>query len=94
VKRWGWVAKSKLRILPHAHPLEKSAPGFEDTSIYRLSRQQIEKSRFIADSSPSAVMWHYRHVRNFQRDFRRAKQVMVSPRGNRLSAEGKQQHGS
>jgi hypothetical protein len=41
---------------PPAHPLEKSALGFEDTSIYRLSRQQIEKSRFIADSSPSAVM--------------------------------------
>src|SRR5215207_1294526 len=38
--------------------------------------------------------WQYRYVRNFQRDFRRAKQATVSPHANRSSVEGKQQHGS
>jgi hypothetical protein len=32
----GWVAKSKWPILQPAHPCEKSAAGFVETSIHRL----------------------------------------------------------
>lgn len=34
--RWGWVAEMRGRVAGWAHPLEKLAPGFEDTSIHRL----------------------------------------------------------
>jgi hypothetical protein len=33
---------------------------------------------------PAGDKWHYQHVRNFQRDFRRAAQALVSPHANRL----------
>jgi hypothetical protein len=33
---------------------------------------------------PAGHRWHYRYVRNFQRDFRRAAQAIVSPHANRL----------
>jgi len=38
---WGWVAISKWPVLLHAHPLEKSAPNFKDTSIHRLPYWQV-----------------------------------------------------
>ena len=31
--RWGWVLRIKCTIIGGAHPLEKSAPGSEVTSI-------------------------------------------------------------
>jgi hypothetical protein len=33
----GWVAKSRLPIRLHAHPLEKSAADFTGSSIHRLA---------------------------------------------------------
>jgi hypothetical protein len=43
---------------------------------------------------PAGHKWHYQYVQNFQRDFRRAAQAIVSPHVNRSSVEGKQQRGS
>jgi hypothetical protein len=43
-------------VVGWAHPSEKSAPGFEDTSIHSLSCWEVKRLKFIADSSPSAVM--------------------------------------
>jgi hypothetical protein len=43
---------------------------------------------------PAGHMWHYQYVQNFQRDFRRAAQAIVSSHVNRSSVEGKQQRGS
>jgi hypothetical protein len=36
VEEWGRVAKSKWPIFLLAHPRQKSAPGFVDTSIHRF----------------------------------------------------------
>ena len=33
----GWVKRNTREIIGSAQPLEKSAPGFRDTSIHRLS---------------------------------------------------------
>ena len=56
VAGWGWVAGMGGCIAERAHPLEKSATISRSASIHCFSRRQVEWSRFIADSSPSAVM--------------------------------------
>jgi hypothetical protein len=47
----GWVTERVLPILPPAHPLEKSATSFKDTSIHRLSYWQVNLRAFGASSS-------------------------------------------
>src|SRR5215213_2724495 len=38
---WGWVRRNAGLITDGAHPLEKSAPGFTDTSIHRLGSSKV-----------------------------------------------------
>ena len=37
VTGWGWVAENGGCIAGRAHPREKSAPGFKNISIHRLT---------------------------------------------------------
>jgi hypothetical protein len=39
--RWGWVAETGGCVAGWAHPLEKSATGFEDTSIHRIGSRDV-----------------------------------------------------
>jgi hypothetical protein len=41
VAGWGWVAEMGGRVAGCAHPLEKPALGFSDTSIHRLSSDKV-----------------------------------------------------
>ena len=41
VAGWGWVAGMGGCIAGCAHPLEKSAPNFQDTSIHRLNSDRV-----------------------------------------------------
>jgi hypothetical protein len=38
---WGWVVEISGRGAGYAHPLEKSAADFRDTSIHRLVSQHM-----------------------------------------------------
>jgi hypothetical protein len=51
----GWVAEMGARVVRSAHPLEKSAPGFEAQAYMAcpVVRYRVE---ITADSSPSAAM--------------------------------------
>jgi hypothetical protein len=80
-------------------------PYSDDAPASRLTRQHPKLLRLKQPSwrvmlkrwnrqYPAGDKRRYKYVRNFQRDFQRAAQAIVSPRANRLSVEGKQQHGS
>src|SRR5215212_2916940 len=45
VGRQGWVAEIRGRFAGCAHPLEKSATGFKNTSIHRLAPQNLLMER-------------------------------------------------
>jgi hypothetical protein len=46
----GWVAENGGRTAGCAHPLEKSALGFKNTSIHRLSYSQVNRREFGVSS--------------------------------------------
>ena len=98
------LSERNLEVFRFAVGQQEVKPYSDDTPESGLTRHHPKLMRLKQPSwrimlgrwnrqYPAGHKWHYNYVRNFQRDFQRAAQAIVSPRWNRSNGEYEQHHG-